>query len=130
MARDHPSEPPLAITIGRQIGSGGAELGRRVASRLGAAYLDQEILQAAAKHLGVPHQNLAARAECVTRLWERLLGVFAMGGPDETYTGHERSEVIAAIPDERLFEAQSQAMRELVRQGDSVVIGHAGFYVL
>ena len=32
------------ITIGRELGSGGRELGRRLAENLGYAYYDQEIL--------------------------------------------------------------------------------------
>jgi len=125
------SRSPLAVTIGRQPGSGGAELGRRVAVRLNAACLDQEILQAAAKHLGVNDESLADRKECVTRFWTRMLRAFAIGAPDDTYTAYaERCDAAPIIPDEALFNAQSQAMRELVQQGDSIIIGHAGFHVL
>jgi cytidylate kinase len=122
---------PLAITIGRQPGSGGSALGRAVATRLGAAYLDQEILRAAARQLGVEDQSLTDRGERVTKFAERLLRAFAMGAPDDTYTAYpDGSEMIPSIPDEDLFNAQSRAMRELVQLGDSVVIGHAGFHVL
>jgi cytidylate kinase len=121
----------LAITIGRQPGSGGSALGRIVAARLGAAYLDQEILREAARQLGVQDQSLTDRGERVTKFWERLLRAFALGAPEETYTAYpERSEIIPSVPDEDLFNAQSRAMRELVQLGDSVVIGHAGFHVL
>ncbi len=67
------SHSPLVVTIGREPGSGGKELGWRVAARLQSSYLDREILRAAAKHLGVNDQSLAARKECVTRFWTRLL---------------------------------------------------------
>ena len=121
----------LAITIGRQPGSGGSDLGRALATRLGVAYLDQEILREAARQLGVQDESLTDRGERVTKFWERLLRAFALGAPEETYTAYpERSEVVASIPDVDLFNAQSRAMRELVQLGDSVVIGHAGFYVL
>jgi len=130
-AQENNSPSPLAVTIGRQPGSGGAELGRRIAMRLHAAYLDQEILRKAAEHLGVNDQCLTARKECVTKFWARMLRAFAIGSPDDTYTAYgERSELLPIIPDEALFNAQSQAMRELVAQGDSIVIGHAGFHVL
>ena len=46
-----------AIARSCQPGSGGSALGRAVATRLGAAYLDQEILHAAAR------RPLAARLE-------------------------------------------------------------------
>src|SRR5207302_1946372 len=77
----HAATTALAITIGRQPGSGGSELGRRVAARLGAAYLDQEILREAARQLGVQDQTLADREERVTRFWERVLRAFAIGAP-------------------------------------------------
>src|SRR5438045_81942 len=94
------SHSPLAVSIGRQPGSGGGELGRRVATRLNAAYLDQQILQAAAKHLGVNDKCLSDRKECVTKFWTRLLRAFAIGTPDETYTAYdERSEAVPIIPD-------------------------------
>ena len=119
------------MTIGRQPGSGAAQLGQRLATRLTAAYPDQEILHQAARQLGVNDDHLAARKECVTKFWTRLLSAFAMGAPDDTYTAcGQRSEAAPIIPDQTLFDAQSQAMRELVAQGDSVVIGHAGFFVL
>ena len=37
------------ITIGREFGSGGRELGRRLAERLGWAYYDNEIISEIAK---------------------------------------------------------------------------------
>src|SRR4051812_21939524 len=116
------SRSPLAVTIGRQPGSGGVEPGGPGAKRMGGAFLRQKILQTAAKYLGVNDQSLADRKECVTRFWTRMLRAFAIGGPDETYTAYgERSEAVPIIPDEDLFNAQSQAMRELVAQGDSVI---------
>ena len=35
----------LIITVGREFGSGGRELGRRLSEELGIAYYDQEILK-------------------------------------------------------------------------------------
>ena len=41
------------ITIGRQFGSGGREIGRIVANKLGIEYYDKELLAAAAESSGV-----------------------------------------------------------------------------
>lgn len=51
---DGKKEPaPFAITIGRQFGSGGRELGRLIASRLGIDYYDKELLIESARLAGV-----------------------------------------------------------------------------
>ena len=47
------------ITIGRQFGSGGREIGEKVAKRLGYAFYDKEILTMAAEESGF---SPAARA--------------------------------------------------------------------
>ena len=38
------------ITIGREFGSGGRELGRRLSEALGIAYYDKEIISVISKH--------------------------------------------------------------------------------
>ena len=40
---------PFVINIGRQLGSGGREIGKRLAERFGIAYYDKEILSLAAQ---------------------------------------------------------------------------------
>ena len=44
------------ITIGREFGSGGRELGRRLAERLGVAYYDQEIIQEIARRTAMSEE--------------------------------------------------------------------------
>ncbi len=45
--------PPVVITIARELGSGGSYIGKQVARRLGYAYIDREVLQQAARELGL-----------------------------------------------------------------------------
>ncbi|HBD10166.1 MAG TPA: hypothetical protein DCZ69_18085, partial [Syntrophobacteraceae bacterium] len=49
----------IAITISRELGSGGSHIGKLVANRLGYAYIDRQILQMAAKELGVDEAELS-----------------------------------------------------------------------
>ena len=51
------------ITIGRQFGSGGREVGKKVAQALGIPYYDKELLAVAAKESGLSHQFLQAYDE-------------------------------------------------------------------
>ena len=43
----------IAVTISRQMGSGGTYVGYKVAKKLGFTYVDREILRLAAKRLGI-----------------------------------------------------------------------------
>lgn len=47
------------ITIGREFGSGGRELGRRFAEELGIEYYDKEILTAIAEHTSLSEQYVS-----------------------------------------------------------------------
>lgn len=49
---------PVVITIGRQFGSGGRELGRKLSHRLGYKYYDKELLREAARQAGVGEEFL------------------------------------------------------------------------
>ena len=44
---------PFVITVGRQLGSGGRQIGKRLAERFGIAYYDKEILSLAAQESGL-----------------------------------------------------------------------------
>ena len=47
---------PFVINIGRQLGSGGSEIAKRLAERFGIACYDKEILSKAAEESGLsPH---------------------------------------------------------------------------
>ena len=50
--------PPYVITISRQLGSGAAYIGRRLALRLNALYLDHEIVRQAAQELKIPEEHV------------------------------------------------------------------------
>ena len=43
------------ITIGRQLGSGGRTIGKKLAERLGIAYYDRELINLASKELSLIH---------------------------------------------------------------------------
>ena len=53
----------LYITIGRQFGSGGREIGKKVAQALGIPYYDKEILAVAAQESGLSHEFLKSYDE-------------------------------------------------------------------
>ena len=118
---------PIAITIGRQIGSGGLELGKRLARRLGFVLVDRQITSEAARHLGCSEQDVELRTERVSRFWQSFMRVLAIGPPDSIYA---QPRPVPEIPDRDLFELQAYVIRELAADKDVIVIGHAAFYIL
>lgn len=52
---------PFVVTINRQFGSGGREIGKRLAKTLDIAYLDKELLSLAAQKSGISERPLKKR---------------------------------------------------------------------
>ena len=121
------TKSPVAIAISRQMGAGGAALGQRLAKRLGYAYLDRAILQMVADRIGITDAELVRWDEHVSRFWERLAETFARGTPD---TGYATPPIGTEVRDQKLFQLESEVIREAASHRSVVVIGRAGFYVL
>ncbi len=117
----------IAITIARQLGAGGAPLGKRLAERLGFTYLDEDILRLAAEKRGADPADLARWDEHRAAFWERLGRTFSIGAPEGGYTPVNAAMV---IHDKEVFELQAEVIRECAAKDNCVVIGRAGFWVL
>ena len=75
---------PFVINIGRQLGSGGREIGKRLAERFNIAYYDKEILSLAAQESGL-RQGLFERSDEKKGLFRSIFHVvqpFFGGGGD------------------------------------------------
>ena len=51
------------ITISREYGSGGRQVGLTVAKKLGMEFYDKELIDAAAKEIGFPTEMIADREQ-------------------------------------------------------------------
>src|SRR6476646_7077302 len=102
-------EPFIAITIARQLAAGGAPLGKRLAERLGFAYMDDEILRLAAQRAGADPEDLSRWDEHRARFWERLGQTMNVAVPEGMYTPLNAA---AVIHDRDVFELQSQVIRD------------------
>lgn len=116
---------PLVITISRQLGSGGAYLGQRLAEQLGILYLDREIVAQAAKQLMVFEEDLESRDERKMSFWKSVLQSCAYDSP-EMYIPPE-----VYIPnDQDLYQAESEVIQKVARENSAVIIGRGGSYLL
>ncbi len=114
----------LAITIARQYGSGGREIGQRVAEILGIKAYDKELITMAAQKSGLSVEALNHVDETAT---SSLLYTLAMGS--SSY-GHHAGRGFDMPVNDKLFVVQSELIREKVEESDCVVIGRCGDYVL
>jgi CMP/dCMP kinase len=121
------NKPLIAITIARQLGAGGASLGRALARRLGFTFLDSNVLRLAAAKSGAAEQDLARWDEHCARFWERLGRAFALGAPEGMWATMSPA---LGIYDRDVFELQCDVIREIAARESCVVIGRAGFWVL
>jgi CMP/dCMP kinase len=116
---------PYVITISRQLGSGGAFLGRQLASQLGIAYADREILERAAEVLEVQADDIEPRDECPPSLIESMLQSFTFAVPEANYAPPLR------VPGyEELRQAETGVIVEIASVRDAVIVGRGGFHLL
>ena len=114
----------MAITISRQLGSGGSYIGQLVAKRVGFAYIDRQILQQAARQLGVEEEEIEDREERLQSFWEKLVPGFAMASP------YPSMPPLRWFSDEELAALEHRLITELVVKGPCVVIGRGAFHLL
>ncbi|MBN1375003.1 MAG: cytidylate kinase-like family protein [Dehalococcoidia bacterium] len=116
---------PYIITISRQIGSGGAYIGKQLASKLGISYVDREIVSRAAQQLNISEDSLISRDERVTPLWRSVLEQSVFGSP-YTYVPPPLN-----IPDDKeLYRAESDIIMDIAKHGSAVIIGRGAYHVL
>jgi cytidylate kinase len=112
------------ITIGRQYGSGGREIGKKIAELLGISYYDDELISLAAKNSGINSETLSDVDEKATN---SLLYTLAMGG--SLFGGNAALAYEMPIND-KLYLAQSDVIKELAQKEPCVIIGRCADYVL
>lgn len=115
---------PLAITISRQMGSGGAYIGQQLAKRLGFRYVDREIITKAAEAFHAQEDDVASRDERFQSMWNMYLSFNAYSM--ETYL----PPLLPFPTSYDLFDVESKIIAQLAEQESSVIIGRCGFHVL
>ena len=109
------------ITIGRQFGSGGREIGKKVAEALGVPYYDKELLVVAAQESGLSHQFLESYDEKPTNSFFYSLVM----GQQNLLAGHQGTTV-----EQLAAKAQREAVLAVAAKGSCVIVGRCADYFL
>lgn len=116
--------PNFVVTIGRQFGSGGRELGRLIAEKLGIAFYDKELLRQAAHNAGVSVDFFERNDEKFPKFLSGMFS-FTMGySPYNAYAGS------SSISDDNLYRVQSELIHNLAMKHSCVIVGRSADYVL
>ncbi|HEX5385329.1 MAG TPA: cytidylate kinase-like family protein [Gemmatimonadales bacterium] len=113
-------EPIRLLTISREYGAGGSELGVLLGERLGWPVLDRDLAHRIAQRLGCGRANVEAIDERPPTLLERVAAAFTVA-PAESPVAPERWRTLD--PD-KLVAATRAVLEEAVRELPLVVIGH------
>ena len=108
------------IAIGRQFGSGGHDIGKILAEKLGYDFYDAEIIQMTAGTTGYTPEFIRKNEEIMTNslLYDLV---------NQMYLNTDRQD---EAPKDKIFEAECQVVRNLAKKGNCVIVGRCADYVL
>jgi len=109
------------ITIGREFGSGGREIGKKVAEALGVPYYDKELLAVAAQESGLSHEFLKSYDEKPTNSFLYSLVM----GQQNLLVGARGTTV-----EQLAAQAQRDAVLSVAEKGSCVIVGRCADYIL
>lgn len=112
------------ITIGRQFGSGGREIGLALAKAYGIKCYDKELLAMAAKDSGLCQELFETHDEKPTNsfLYSLVMDTYSMGYSSATYTDMPINH--------KIFLAQFDTIKKIASQGPCVIVGRCADYAL
>ena len=112
--------PHTVITIAREFGSGGHLLGEMLAKELGIKLYDKEFIHLAAEKSGIDEAYIRRNEQSIPSFWLKCI----------LTDGNESSRQQSLSPDDVLFVAESNIIRELVAKGPCIIIGRCADYIL
>lgn len=111
------------ITIGRQYGSGGREIGKKVAEKLGIPYFDKELLARVAKESGFCE-------EMIKNHDERPTNSFLYNVVMDTYSFGYNTAFVDMPMSQKVFLAQFDTVKKIANEGSCVIVGRCADYAL
>ena len=109
------------VTIAREYGSGGHEIGEGLARRLGWKFYDRQLINLTVEQGGLSTKYVESHDQRMTAsrtLW-KYISMDNLMPVDENLS-----------PDDRLFVAQSKLVRDAVKEGPCVIVGRCADAIL
>ncbi len=112
-------------TIGREFGSGGMDVGEKLAERLGIKLYDKELLKKAAKHSGFCEEIFENHDEKPTNsfLYSLVMDTYSVGG-------YAAAPFLDMPLNHKVFLAQFDAIKKIAAEESCVIVGRCADYAL
>jgi cytidylate kinase len=118
------------ITLSRQFGAGGAAIGRALADRFAAAYLDREIVARAAARVGIPEAEAEGYDERLPGIWQRVAAALASSAPEVAVPSVPPEGLAVTAIGERMADITRAIIEEEAATGNAVIVGRGGGFIL
>ena len=116
----------FVVTIARQLGCGGSEIGHSLATALGIRCIDREIISETARQFDLQEQEIELREERVLPFWERMLTGFVVAAPEAAYV-----PAPSQMPsDYEVFHAETEVLKNIAARQSCVIVGRAATHIL
>ena len=109
----------FVITISREYGSGGHEIGKYIAKELGISFIDKELIDLTAKQTGYTTQYIQENEQKLTNSL-----IYDLYEQNYTYVNDE------IPPKDALFLVQSKIIREICAKESCVIVGRCANFIL
>lgn len=116
-----PKSDVRVITIAREFGSGGHEIGQKIADRLGWTFIDQQLIDSVAEKNGLSTAFVVKKDQkmsAIERLWK------------DVWMDNIQSIENRMTDEDRLFEAQSKEICDAAEKGNCVIVGRCANKIL
>lgn len=113
------------INIGRQLGSGGKEIGEKLAIRLGIDFYDKELINLASEESGLCREFFEKADEKASQ--SIIGGLFGMRFP---FISEGAMPGANCLSNDALFKVQSDVIRRLAAEKSCIFVGRCADYIL
>ncbi|WP_302434323.1 cytidylate kinase-like family protein [Roseburia inulinivorans] len=112
-------------TIGREFGSGGREVGEKLAAKLGIKLYDKELLQQAAKDSGFCEEIFENHDEKPTNsfLYSLVMDTYSV-------SGYSAAPFLDMPLNHKIFLAQFETIKKIAEKESCVIVGRCADYAL
>jgi cytidylate kinase len=119
------------ITISRTFGSGGAPIGRELARRFKAEFLDRSIVASVAERSGITESEAEGYDEQLPSIWQRVAAALATSSPEISMPPLPSGDVFSGGAEpERLARLTRGVIEEAGERGNAVILGRGAAFII
>jgi cytidylate kinase len=118
------------ITISRQFGAAGVPVGRALADRFDAEFLDRAIVAQVAFRSGIPEDQLETYDERMPSIWQRIASALAASSPEVAMPALPYDQMPSMTTHDRLITITRAVIEEAAARGNAVIVGRGAAFIL